>query len=177
MTIIVLETQQTHQNRRSKQWNQNKDRSHQSEIKPIKPIWKNQNRSTHQNHMKPKPNQTHEIHMKPKPNQTHQTDLPIKLTADQPIKPIADQPIHHHWVPKSNPSNPLPINPSNPPPINPFTTTEFPNQETKTLVLHKTKLHGRKREEAPPRAYWREREIDVYWERSKKKKATGEGVK
>ena len=89
MTIHVLETQQTHQNKRSKQWNQNQDRSHQSEIKPIKLIWKNQNRSTHQ------------THMKPKPNQTHQTDLPIKPTANQPIKPTADQPIHHHRVPKS----------------------------------------------------------------------------
>ena len=116
--------------------------------------------------------------MKPKPNQTHQTDLPIKPTVDQRIKPTADQPIHHHRVPKSNPQ---PINLSNPPPINPFTTTEFPNQETKTLVLHKTKLHRRKREQAPPRAYRREREIDVYWERSekrkRKKKATEEGVK
>ena len=112
--------------------------------------------------MKPKPNKTHQIHMKPKPNQTHQTDLPIKSTADQPIKPTIDQPIHHHRVPKSNPSNPLLINPSNPSPIKPSTTIEFPNKETKTLVLHKTKLHGRKRGEAPPCAYQREREIDVY---------------
>ena len=53
--------------------------------------------------MKPKPNQTHQIHMKPKPNQT-----------DQPIN-------HHHYR-----SQPHPL-------INPSTTTEFPNQETKTL--------------------------------------------
>ena len=105
-----------------------------SEIKPIKPIWKNPNRSTHQTHMKPKPNQTHE-------------QLYPSTTTNQPI--------HHHWVP---------INPSNPQLINPSTTTEFPNQETKTLVLHKTKLHGRKREEALPRAHRRERERDVYWE-------------
>ena len=103
--------------------------------------------------------------------QTHrQSTHPPPPSSEQPIKPPANQPIHHHWVPKSNPSNPLPINPSNPPPINQSTTTEFPNQETKTLVLHKTKLHGRKRKEAPPCAYWREREIDVYWERSKKNK-------
>ena len=42
--------------------------------------------------------------------------------------------------------------------INPSTTTKFPNQETKTLFLYKTKLHGRKREEAPPHAYRKERE-------------------
>ena len=71
---------------------------------------------------------------------------------------------------KSNPSNPLPIYPSNPPPINPSTTTEFPNQETKTLVLHKTKLHGRKREEAPPRAYRRERERSMSNGKGMKKK-------
>ena len=85
----------------------------------------------------------------------HQLTHPPPLSSNQPIKPTADQPIHHHRVPKSNP---LPINPSNPSPINPSTTTEFPNQETKTLVLHKTKLHGRKREEALPRAHRRERE-------------------
>ena len=51
---------------------------------------KNQNRSTHQTHMKPKPNQTHQTQIKP-----------IKPTADQPIKPTADQPIDHHRVLKS----------------------------------------------------------------------------
>ena len=86
--------------------------------------------------MKPKPNQTHQIHMKPKPYQTHQTNLPITNLNHT----------HHHRVPISNP-----------PPINPSTTPEFPNQETKTLDPHKTKLHGRKRKEAPPRAYQRER--------------------
>ena len=105
------------------------------------------NGSTHQTHCR----STYQIHRR----STH----PPPPSSDQPIKPTADQPIHHHRVPKSNP---LPINLSNPPPINPFTTTEFPNQETKTLVLHKTKLHRRKREQAPPRAYRREREIDVY---------------
>ena len=82
-----------------------------------------------------------------KPNKRNRSNGSTQQT--EPIKPTADQPIHRHRVP---------INPSNPPPISPSTTTEFPNQETKTLVLHKTKLHGRKREEAPPRAYRRERE-------------------
>ena len=102
---------------------------------------KNQNRSTHQTHMKPKPNQTHQTQIKPITN--------LILT-------------QHHRVPISNP---LLINPSNPPPINPSTTTEFSNQETKTLDLHKTKLNGRKREEAPPRAYRRERERERERER------------
>ena len=91
---------------------------------------KNQNRSTHQTHMKPKPNQTHQIHMKPKPNQTH-----------------------HHRVSISNPLS-----------INPSTTTEFPNQETKTLDLHKTKLHERKREEAKDFFFFFI--LCGYWERS-----------
>ena len=51
---------------------------------------KNQNRSTHQTHMKPKPNQTHQIHMKPKPNQTHQTDLPSKHKSN--LSPISTSP-------------------------------------------------------------------------------------
>ena len=103
----------------------------------------------------------------------------------KPIKPIwkskTDQPIKPIW--NQNQIKPIKrIYPSNPPPINPSTTIEFPNQETKTLVLHKTKLHGRKREEAPPRAYRRERERSMsngkgikkkkkgYWERSEIKK-------
>ena len=98
--------------------------------------------------------------MKPKPNKTHQIHMKPKPNqthqTDLPIKPTTDQPIYH---------------------------IEFPNQETKTLVLHKTKLHGRKREEAPPRAYRRERERSMsngkgmkkkkkkgYWGRSEIKK-------
>ena len=77
-------------------------------------------------------------------------------THQMQIKPITNQNLpQHHRVPISNP---LSINPLNPPPINPSTTTEFQNQETKTLDLHKIKLHGRKRKEAPPCAYRKERE-------------------
>ena len=43
MTIQVLETQQTHQIRRSKQWNQNHmNQTHVKKKKKIKPVWKNQ---------------------------------------------------------------------------------------------------------------------------------------
>ena len=113
-----------------------------SKIKPSK-----RNRSNPANPLPINPSTTTEFrstHQTP-----HRSTHPPPPSSDQPIKPLTDQPIHHHQVPKSNP---LPINPSNPPSINPSTTTEFLNQETKTLVLHKTKVHGRKREEAPPRA-------------------------
>ena len=86
MTIHVLETQQTHQNRRSKQWNQNQDKSHQSEIKPIKLMWKKKKIKADQP-IKPIWNQTHQIHMKPKPNQT---DLPSKRKSNP--SPISTSP-------------------------------------------------------------------------------------
>ena len=171
MTIHVLETQQTHQPKTMK--------PKPYELNPCKKKKKKKKK-------RKRKSQTQQlIKQSNLTNGTNQTDLPSKRNRSNPANPPsinpstatefrsthqtpADQPIHYHWVPKSNLSNPLSINPSNPPPINPSTTTEFPNQETKTLVLHKTKLHGRKREEAPPRAYRREREIDFYWERSKK---------
>ena len=103
---------------------------------------------------KSNPSNPYETKTKAKPlnRSTHQTQ----------IIPIANLNLtQHHRVLISNP---LPINPSNPPPINPSTTTKFPNQEAKTLDLHKTKLHGRKREEAPPHAYRGERENGLGWE-------------
>ena len=113
MIIHVFETQQTHQNKRSKQWNQTQDRNHQSEIKLIKPIWKkiktdqpikpiwNQNQIEPIKWIYPSyANQTHhQSHPHPAPPNSH-IKL-IKPTSDQPIKPIADQPIHHYQVPKS----------------------------------------------------------------------------
>ena len=98
-------------------------------------------------------------------NQSNQYE---NIQTNQPVKPIWNQnqirPIKSIW--NQNQIKPIKrIYPSNPPPINPSTTIEFPNQETKTLVLHKTKLHGRKREEAPPRAYQRQGERE--WFRSR----------
>ena len=106
MTIQVLETQQTHQIRRSKQWNQN---------------------HMNQTHVKKKKNQTRVK----KPNQTNQTQQmqPIKpsnrsnkSTQQTQIKPITNLNLtQHHRLPISNP---VLINPSNSPPINPSTTTK-----------------------------------------------------
>ena len=148
MTIIVLETQQTNQNRRSKQWSQTKTeatnlRLNQSnpyekkkkKIKteqPIKTIW-------NQNQIKPIKSIWNQNQIKPikriypsNANQTHHQSQPPPTPPSSHIKPTVDQPIKP--------------------------TTEFQNQETKTLDLHKIKLHGRKRKEAPPCAYRKERE-------------------
>ena len=97
---------------------------------------------------------------------------PIKTEDQNQIKPIkriypsnANQTHHQSEPPPTPPSSH--IKPTVDQPIKP--TTEFQNQETKTLDLHKIKLHGRKRKEAPPCAYRkeREREREREWFRSR----------
>ena len=110
---------------------------------PIKTIW-------NQNQIKPIKSIWNQNQIKPikriypsNANQTHHQSQPPPTPPSSHIKPTVDQPIKP--------------------------TTEFQNQETKTLDLHKIKLHGRKRKEAPPCAYRkeREREREREWFRSR----------
>lgn len=96
--VPVLETQQIHQNRISKQWNQNQNKSYQSEIKPIKHMKKKKIKSDqpikriwNQNQIKPiKPiwNQnriTHKIHTTFPKNNSNFNFFIFALSTGRPI--------------------------------------------------------------------------------------------